>query len=64
MKDDLVDRYINLAPSILDMPDDETLEFLNSIEGKEVELVFTGIDAFEKNDNNIWLPHALWDKLD
>lgn len=35
-------------------------EFLKSIEGKEVELVFKENDAFEKNDNNYWLPESLW----
>ena len=34
--------------------------FLKSIEGKVVELVFTAGDAFEKNDNNVWLPQDLW----
>ena len=35
-------------------------DFLKSIDGKEVELVFTGDDAFEENDNNFWLPNDLW----
>jgi len=35
-------------------------QFLKSIEGKEVDLVFTAGDAFEKNDNNVWLPDSLW----
>lgn len=38
-------------------------EFLKSIEGKVVDLVFTGGDAFEKNDNNYWLPRSLWDPV-
>ena len=63
IKDTLVPRYIALFPDVLDYPDEETLKFLNSIEGKEVELVFTGVDAFEKNDNNIWLPDCLWDEI-
>ena len=37
--------------------------FLKSIEGKTVDLVFTGDDAFEKIDNNVWLPDDLWDAL-
>ena len=38
----------------------ETKLFLKSIEGKVIDLVFTGGDAFEKSDNNIWLPNDLW----
>lgn len=38
----------------------KTKEFLKSIEGKVVDLVFTENDAFEKNDNNHWLPSSLW----
>lgn len=38
----------------------ETKKFLKSIEGKIVDLVFTGADAFEKEDNNYWLPDSLW----
>lgn len=63
MKDNLVPRYIGLVPDVVDMPDEETQEFLTSIEGKEVELVFTHGDAFEKRDNNIWLPDCLWEAL-
>lgn len=37
--------------------------FLKSIEGKEVELIFTCGDAFEKNDNNYWLPEYLWNEI-
>ena len=40
----------------------ETKEFLKSIEGKIIDLVFTaGGDAFEKTDNRHWLPFDLWD---
>lgn len=37
--------------------------FLKGIEGKAVDLVFTAGDAFEKNDNNIWLPDELWEEI-
>lgn len=40
-----------------------TKEFLKSIEGKVVELVFTCGDAFEKEDDNYWLPSSLWDEV-
>ena len=41
----------------------KTKEFLKSIEGKVVDLVFIGKDAFEKNDNNHWLPNELWEAV-
>jgi hypothetical protein len=41
----------------------KTKNFLKSIEGKVVDLVFTGNDAFEKNDNDHWLPDSLWDAV-
>ena len=41
----------------------KTKEFLKSIEGKVVDLVFLGDDAFEKNDNNHLLPDSLWDAI-
>lgn len=39
----------------------ELKKFLKSIEGKVIELEFTNGDAFEKNDNNVWLPESLWE---
>lgn len=33
------------------------------ISGKKVELVFIGSDAFEKEDNNYWLPDCCWDEI-
>jgi len=41
----------------------KTKNFLKSIEGKIIELVFTGGDAFEKHDNNYWLPNELWEEV-
>ena len=67
MKNNLVDLYTKALPKELDACDhqeqSERIEFLESIEGKEVELVFTGGDAFEKNDNNLWLPDSLWEEI-
>ena len=57
MKDGLCDIYKAVMP---DEFDSEVEAFLDSIDGKEVELIFTDGDAFEKNDNNIWLPDYLW----
>lgn len=33
------------------------------IEGKVVDLIFTGKDAFEKKDNDYWLPNCCWDEI-
>ena len=43
--------------------DPEITKFLESIDGKEVELKFTGGDAFEVNDDDVWLPRELWDEI-
>jgi len=64
MKTNLVPRYMSLAPDVVDHPDSDVIKFLESIDGKEVDLVFTHGDAFEKNDNNIWLPDCLWESRD
>jgi len=65
MKDNLVERYEEILPGELDACEkaDEVVAFLESIEDKEVRLVFTAGDAFEENDNNIWLPETLWDEI-
>lgn len=61
MKDNLVKRYKELLPTEID---DYITEFLKSIEGKEVNLIFTSDDAFEENNNDIWLPDSLWVKTE
>ncbi len=38
----------------------DTRAFYDSISGKEIELTFTCGDAFEKEDNNHWLPNHTW----
>jgi hypothetical protein len=43
--------------------DPDFLELCRRIEGKEVELVFIGGDAFEKEDNNYWLPNSCWTRV-
>jgi len=67
MKDHLVMRYEQALPNELEACDHkdklERIAFLESIENKEIELVFTGGDAFEKNDNNLWLPDSLWEAI-
>lgn len=60
MRDNLVERYKEVLPGECD---NETELFLKSIEGKEVTLKFTGEDAFEIEDDNVWLPDCLWDEI-
>lgn len=43
--------------------DPEFLKLSDRIEGKVVELVFNGKDAFEKEDNNYWLPDSCWEAM-
>ena len=63
MKDNLIERYEQALPGELEAQGDGSTEkFLKSIEGKEVKLVFTLGDAFEKTDNDVWLPDSLWDE--
>lgn len=40
--------------------DPEFIALCERIQGKEVDLVFSGDSAFEKNDNNYWLPDCCW----
>ena len=64
MRDNLIPRYIALSPDVVDFPDEELQSFLRSIEGREVNLVFVGPDAFEENDNDVWIPDCLWDEVE
>lgn len=64
MKDNLIEKYHKALPGELGAQTDTEIEdFLNIIQGEIVELKFTGPDAFEKNDDNIWLPNELWDAI-
>ena len=44
--------------------DPEFITLCDRIAGKEVELVFIGQDAFEKLDNNYWLPDCCWKAME
>ena len=71
MKKNLLELYEQAMPDELaearklfgDAEADETIAFINRIDGQVVDLVFTSGDAFEKNDNNLWLPDCLWDEI-
>lgn len=41
--------------------DPKFLELVERIAGKEVDLCCVGLDAFEVNDMNYWLPNCCWD---
>ncbi len=43
--------------------DPKFLSLCSRIAGKEVDLVFIGDDAFEKEDNNYWLPGCCWETI-
>jgi hypothetical protein len=43
--------------------DIESYRFYRSIAGEEIELVFSGPDAFEKSDSNYWLPNQTWTEI-
>ena len=65
MYNNLVKRYLAY---IMEYMPKETLDekdraFLMSIEGKIVNLVFVGPDAFEEDENDLWLPDCLWEKV-
>ena len=62
IKYNIVARYELALPGELAACDDTktVVKFLESIEGREVNLVFTHGDAFEEKDNNVWLPDSLW----
>jgi len=60
MRDNLIKRYKKIMPMEYT---DELGQLLKSIENKEVDLVFIGEDAFEKRDNNWWLPNILWNEI-
>ena len=67
MKTGLIALYDQALPGERDAStptERESLDaFLRSIEGKVVTLVFSGNDAFEEKDNNVWLPSLLWEEL-
>ena len=60
MKNNLIERYMDVLPGEYT---EDVVAFLESIENKEVELKFTGPDAFEVNDDNYWLPNELWEEV-
>ncbi len=68
MKKDLVFLYKQVLPGEMEASNDkdkkDLVDFLKKIEGQTIELIFTGGDAFEKEDNNYWLPDSLWEPLD
>lgn len=71
MKDNLVKRYDEAFPGEIEAfrsacgeeEHKDFIQFLESIQKKEVNLVFAAGDAFEEKNNDYWLPNQLWDKV-
>lgn len=64
MKDDLLRRLDEFFGQMQGCRSDEKLRALcERIKGKEVTLVFTGDDAFEREDDNYWLPDCTWEPI-
>ena len=65
MQDNLIEKYNKVLPGELLHQERamETINFLKSIEGKKINIRFTNGDAFEEEDDNIWLPNSLWEKI-
>lgn len=62
--ENLVDEIEKLMPRCGHRGDADFIALAERIQGKVVDLVFTGEDAFEAIDNNWWLPDSLWTKVD
>ena len=67
MKAKIVNNLMDIIDDFFDgreghKTDPDFLKLCDRIAGKEVELVFIKDDAFEKIDNNYWLPNCCWTK--
>lgn len=65
MKAKIVDNLMDVIDNFFDgkeghRTDPKFIKLCDRISGKEVELIFIGGDAFEKEDNNYWLPEDCW----
>ena len=64
MKARIVDNLLDIIEK--EMPkeshriDPEFLALCERIQGKDVDLMFRGVDAFEAIDKNYWLPDSCW----
>jgi len=58
---DTIEEYFGVAEG--HRKDKEFLKLCDRIQGKEVKLIFICGDAFEKEDNNYWLPECCWKKI-
>ncbi len=67
MKNELATRYRERLPGEMEaLSKSEKVKlvtFLASIEGQIIDIVFTAGDAFEKQDDNYWLPDELWEEV-
>lgn len=58
---EVIDDYFNGTENHKNDPD--FLRLAERIAGKEVDLVFLAGDAFEKVDNNWWLPECCFTRI-
>ena len=58
---DKIDAFFQGAEGHRTNPD--FLNLAKRIAGQEVDLIFIGRDAFEKEDYNYWLPDCCWEAV-
>ena len=61
MKGKIVDNFSYGAEG--HRTDPRFIKLCERISGKEVELVFTYRNAFEREDKNWWLPEKCWEEI-
>jgi len=61
MTDDLVKKY---KERIFENQTKDTIKFLKSISGKEIQVIFTHDKAYEMNEDKTWLPKELWTRCE
>lgn len=59
---DTIDNFFEGKEGHRENPD--FLALCERIQGKEVDLVFIGPDAFEAIDNRFWLPNCCWNAIE
>ena len=66
MKARIVDNLLDVIEAEMGVveghrKDPQFLALCERIQGTVVELIFIGGDAFERDDNNYWLPECCWE---
>ena len=68
MKAKIVDNLMDIIDDFFDgeeghRTDPNFIKLCNRIAGKEVDLLMIEGDAFDKVDNNYWLPNCCWTEV-